>query len=108
MKIILYRAGWEGVGAVLPGENPEMELADLLGGGEVEMTPITRRLMLVTAADAEKRQLPVRYAPRRMGRADEPVCGDCAMASVRPDGSLGDAGRADLTEARDHLRSIWV
>ena len=60
MKIIRFRTGGAGLYA-LPGEYPERELEELLGG-EVEITPITRRLALAARRDGEEERLPALYA----------------------------------------------
>ena len=55
MKVALFGAGDIGLHQ-LPGEHPEGELEDLLGG-ETEMVPINRRLTLVTRRDGEAERL---------------------------------------------------
>ena len=58
MKVALFGAGDIGLHQ-LPGEHPEGELEDLLGG-ETEMVPINRRLTLVTRRGGRAPDHPVR------------------------------------------------
>lgn len=102
MKIILYRDGKPGVIVSLPGENPEAELEELLGG-ETEMQPITKRLTLVTRSDAEEMQLPIRYSLDKLGEEPQPVAGDAAVVAVRPDGILTDVNVQDLVMMEGRL-----
>lgn len=98
MKLILFRKGRPGELARLPGERPETELGDLLGG-ETAMRPITNRLTLVILSDAVKLGLPPRYAVKQSGRTDMPVFGDCAVVAVAADGNLTDVVPRDLKDA---------
>ena len=50
MKVMLYRDGRPGVVTRLPEEDPMADIAELLGG-EVELTPLNRRLSLVVRKD---------------------------------------------------------
>ena len=59
MKIMLFWDGQRGVVIKLPGARPLEEIGELLGGAG----------------------LPTRYELHRLGRAPEPVAGDCAVAA---------------------------
>ena len=105
MKIIRFRAGGTGLYA-LPGEYPELELEEMLGG-EVEMAPITRRLALVVRRrDEGERQLPILYALHRLGREPAPIPGECAVVVTAPDGRLMDASHRDMSAAEQCIRSV--
>lgn len=80
MKVALFGAGDIGLHQ-LPGEHPEGELEDLLGG-ETEMVPINRRLTLVTRRDGEAERLTIRYALHRLGHEPAPIAGECAVVAV--------------------------
>lgn len=105
MKIVLFRDGKPGVPAKLPGEDPEVELSDLLGG-ETEMVPLNDRLTLVMLKDGEELQLPIRYALHRLGREPMPVAGDCAVVGVRLDGMLRDVSSLEVTAAEACVQSV--
>lgn len=105
MKIMLFQDGKPGVAEKLPGENPEAELADLLGG-ETEMTPLTERLLLVTRKDGEELELPVRYAVHGLGREPRRVAGDIAVVAVRPEGILRDVTKLEITAAEATIQAV--
>lgn len=105
MKIVLFRDGKPGVTAKLPGENPEVELADLLGG-ETEMKPMNERLLLVTMKDGEALGLPVRYAAHGLGRAPMQIAGDCAVVATRPEGILRDVTKLEVTAAEACIQCV--
>lgn len=98
MKIVLFRDGKPGVAAKLPGEDPKVELTDLLGG-ETEMVPLNERLTVVMLKDGEKLELPARYRVHRLGKEPLSVAGDCAVVAVRPDGCLRDVGTFEVVAA---------
>lgn len=104
MKIIRFRAGETGLYA-LPGEYPERELEELLGG-ETEMVPITHRLALVARRDEGEKQLPILYALHRLGREPAPIPGECAVVVTAPDGRLIDASHQDMSAAEQCIRTI--
>ena len=93
MKVALFGAGDIGLHQ-LPGEHPEGELEDLLGG-ETEMVPINRRLTLVTRRDGEAE----RHEPA-------PIAGECAVVAVGAEGCLLDMGRHDLAAAARYIRPV--
>lgn len=95
MKIILYRDGRPGTAVCLPGEYPEAELEELLGG-ETEMNSISARLKLVTAAEDGEARRPARYRLDRLGQGPLLVAGDAAVIAVRPDGTITDVTVRDL------------
>jgi len=103
MKVVLFRDGRPGVAAALPGEAPETELSDLLGG-EPDVTPLGMRLELLTLHDAERQQLPIRYSLHRIGRAAEPVAGDAVVVRVGADRNYRDADGNDVEAANCYLR----
>ena len=105
MKIMLFRGGQRGEIARTPGEYPKAELEELLEG-ETEMTPISRRLTLVTRRDGEEKQLPIRFALHRLGREPEPIAGDCAVIATGADGCLRDIVVRDIPEAEAFVRAI--
>lgn len=104
MKIIRFRAGGAGLYA-LPGEYPERELEELLGG-EVEITPITRRLALVVRRDGEEKLLPILYALHRLGREPAPIPGEGAVVVTAPDGRMVDANHRDMSAAEQCIRTV--
>lgn len=103
MKVVLFRDGRPGVAAALPGEVPEAELADLLGG-ELDVTPLGTRLALLTLHEAERLQLPIRYVLHRLGRASEPVAGDAVVVRVGAGRNYRDADGNDVEAANCYLR----
>ena len=104
MKIIRFRAGGAGLYA-LPGEYPERELEELLGG-ETEMVPITRRLALVVRRDEEEKRLPILYALHRLDREPVPIPGECAVVVTAPDGRMSDASHRDMSAAEQCIRAV--
>ena len=104
MKVALFGAGDIGLHQ-LPGEHPEGELEDLLGG-ETEMVPINRRLTLVTRRDGEAERLTIRYALHRLGHEPAPIAGECAVVAVGAEGCLLDMGRHDLAAAARYIRPV--
>lgn len=102
MKIILYRDGKPGVIVSVPGDDPMVELGELLEG-EVELTPINNRLALVARADGEELRLPIRYALDKLGEEPLPIAGDAAVVVRRPDGMLGDTGIDDLRKMEGRM-----
>lgn len=104
MKIIRFRAGVTGLYA-LPGECPERELEELLGG-ETEMVPIARRLALVVRRDGEEERLPILYTLHRLGREPAPIPGECAVVVTAPDGRLMDATHRDMSAAEQCIRTV--
>lgn len=105
MELMLFRDGRPGVIVKVPGEGPEGELVELLGG-ETEMVPLNKRLTLVRRADGEALRLAIRYAVHRLGREPEPVAGDCAVVAVVPDGSLGDVKAHDVPGIECYVRAV--
>jgi len=105
MKIAVFQNGRSGRPYRLAEDAPETELEELLGG-ETEMVPINDRLKLVTRADGEAERLPIRYALHRLGRAAEPIAGDCAVVAVRPDGRLKEMTEAGLEAAGSYVRRV--
>ncbi len=105
MKVILYRDGRQAVCAKLPGEDPEMELTDLLGG-ETEMVPLNQCLTLVTLRDGEELKLPVRYTVCCLGREPRPIAGDCAVVAVKPDGCLRDVKIEEVMIAESYIEAV--
>ncbi len=105
MKIVLFRDGRPGVAAKLPGEDPEVELTDLLGG-ETEMTPLNERLTLAALKDGEEMGLPARYRVHRLGRASLSVAGDCAVIAVKQDGMYRDVTIHEIAAADAYVRAV--
>ena len=101
MKVALFGAGDIGLHQ-LPGEHPEGELEDLLGG-ETEMVPINRRLTLVTRRGAVPT---IRSALHRLGHEPAPIAGECAVVAVGAEGCLLDMGRHDLAAAARYIRPV--
>ena len=142
MKIIVFEGGAPGRVAVIPGDAPEAELEELLGG-ETALTPLGRGLMLASRGiygvpaegkafrgertskgaereipspagcseqsglceDEEAERLPVRYGLHRLGRAVDPIAGDCAVVAASPMGELRDIRAGDLGRANGY---IWA
>lgn len=102
MKIMLFRDGRLGAAAKLPGENPEVELSDLLGG-ETEMISLTERLVAVTLKDGKEMGLENRYAIHRLGRSPLPVYGDCAVVAVMPNGAYRDISLVEVAAVGGYI-----
>lgn len=107
MKIGLFQAGRPGIMYAIAEDDPDGELAELLGG-ETEMAPITSRLSLVCRADGEEARLPIRYTRRESFREPEPVAGDCAVVAVKPGGCLRDLKGEELAQVRALIRPVEV
>lgn len=105
MKVVLFRNSRHGVAATLPGERPEVELSDLLGG-ETVMTPLNARLLAVTPRDGERLGLPVRYTLHRLGREPADIHGDCVVIAMRPDGSIRDMTMEEAAQAGAYIRQV--
>jgi hypothetical protein len=105
MKIVLFRDGQKGVTAKMPGEDPAVELSDLLGGTPV-YTRLNERLKLVTIAEGGTLELPRWYTLRRLGYEPEEILGDCAVVAVNPDGSLRDVSLAETVAAGEYVRRL--
>lgn len=86
MNIILLESGEPPRLERVPGDDPVAGLADLLGGGELEVRPLTDSLTLFTRKDAEN-LLPIRYRvdTRRLAF---PIYGNCAVARHKAGGRL--------------------
>ena len=105
MKLILFRGGKPGTAAVLPGDDPCVELSDLLGG-QVDLSPLGHGMLLATLAEGEALRLPLRYAVHRLGRAPAPIAGDCAVVAINGGGTLTDVTAAQMEQARSFIRCI--
>ncbi|MPM61315.1 hypothetical protein SDC9_108173 [bioreactor metagenome] len=105
MKIALFRHGAPGTLAKLPGAFPEVEHVDCLGGF-TRLTPITKRLTLVTLEDGEALELPVQYTLRRLDRAPQRIYGDCLVAALREDGTYTDVTPQDLRKAEQYILPV--
>lgn len=92
MKVLYFENGPIAQVKTLPGERPEAELEELLGG-ETELRPLSRRLTMAVRRDGEAQGLPRRYAVTCMGRAPETVAGPVAVLAVGPGGVLRDMDR---------------
>ena len=103
MTIFLFQGGAPGRVVILPGENPEAELAELLEG-EIAMLPFGRCYRLVRRKDGEDLQLPIRYVLERHGRAPEPIAGDCAAVAFNSMGWMRRLRAYDLSEIMAHVR----
>ena len=105
MKIVLFQAGRPGREYIMPGDKPEADLADMLGGA-VELTTLNKRLEVITRVDGEKLRLPIHYAMHRIGRAVEPLAGDCAVVARTAAGQLTDIGMDDVAAAVTYIRTL--
>lgn len=106
MNVMIYQQGRPGVLVALPGDEPLAEIGELLDCTEVEVTKLDGGLSLVEAADAERRQLPIRYAVERLGRASYPVAGDCVVAAMKSGGEIRSATEADVAAAGKYIREV--
>lgn len=77
MNIILLEDGVPGRLEHILDDDPIAHLSDLLGGGELESTPLTDKLTLFTRKGAEN-ELPIRYRVETR-RLVFPVYGNCAV-----------------------------
>ena len=105
MKIVLFRDGHRGVAARLPGENPEVELSDLLGG-ETEMVSLNDKLVAVVLKDGKEMGLENRHTIQRLGRGPLPVFGDCAVVAVKPDGKYRDVSLQEVVIAEGYVYAV--
>lgn len=105
MKIVLFRDGQRGTAVTLPGEHPEAELEELLGG-KISFWSFGKTLELAEREDSEEKQLPIRYALHRLGREPDPIAGDCAVVAVRPDGRIRDISLRELDAALSYIRPV--
>ncbi len=83
------------------------EIGELLGGPvEAPLAELTDRLRLCVRADWAEAGEPIRYAWDRLGRASQPVAGDCAVVRVGPGGRLGNVRAADLDTVNERVRPV--
>lgn len=102
MKIVLFRDGRPGVVAKLPGDNPNVELTDLLGG-EIRMEAVSRNLAVVRLKNGEELGLPHCYNIRRLGRSMTPVYGDCALVALTIEGPYRDVNVQEIAAAEGYV-----
>lgn len=105
MKIVLFRGGRRGVAAELPGDFPERELTDLLGGG-ITVDRLNERLALVRLGWGEREELPVRYTLHRLGYRPEEFEGDAVVIGLMPDSDFRDVDSNDVEAANTYLRPL--
>lgn len=111
MRIILFRGGKLGEIVSLPGEDPLVELSDLLGG-EIDFTPtLYRRMQVVRLRHGEKLELPCRYEAtvrKTFGLGDDTVkiFGDCAVVVRLENGAIRDAKKDDCLAANLVIRGV--
>ena len=105
MKIMLFRDGKPGVAAKLPGENPDLELTDLLGG-ETEMVSLNERLVAVVLKDGKELGLKNQYSIQRLGRAPLPVYGDCAVVAVKPNAVYRDVSLVEAAAVGGYIYAV--
>lgn len=107
MRVMLFQGGQAGIVYNLPGENPMVEIEELLcEGQDVCMTRINRRLALVEVED--KTLLPTRYVLERMGKTPRLIRGDCIVVRAGQDQRLGDLNATDAVEAQSCVRPLGV
>ena len=105
MKVVLFQRGNPGREYVMAGDQPVADLEELLEG-EVEFTPLNRRLSLVSRKDGEALRLPIHYSLHQLGRCVEPVAGDCAVVVRGGGGVLGDVNAQDVAAAVTYVRPV--
>lgn len=111
MRIVLFRNGEMGKLAALPGEDPLVELSDLLGG-EIDFTPtLYRRMQVVHLRYGEKLELPCRYEAtvrKTFGLGDDTVkiFGDCAVVVRLENGAIRDTKKDDCLAANLVIRGV--
>lgn len=105
MKVVLYRDGRPGVAAKLPGDEPDIELSDLLGG-ETEITPVTSKLRVVHLCEGYGLDLPVRYMMHVIGKAPRLIRGDCALVALTMDGKYRDVTLQEIAAAEEYVRCV--
>jgi len=107
MKILVYRAGAPAGFKSLPGERPEAEIADLLGGdmsgNDIRKTFLAKGLCLYYKRDTAAKTLPRQYLLKRIGKGDRFITGDCVIAASRWNGTFRDVAAADLAIAGMYL-----
>ena len=108
MKVILYLDGEAGEMATLPGDCPELELEELIGG-PTEMRPLAKtRLTLVCRQDGEACRLPIHFAVCELGREPVPVAGEFAVIRMDREGVIRDIRPEDMTRAAETLRVVGI
>lgn len=104
MKIVLFRNGKRGVAAKLPGEDPDVELTDLLGG-KLRMKALTSKLIAVTLKDAEELGLGHRYN-LHVKEHTTPVYGECAVVALNVDGTYRDLTLVETAAVEVYVRCV--
>ena len=107
MKIVLYRDGRPGVVAKLPGDEPDIELSDLLGG-ETEITPVTGKLCVVHLCEGYEMGMPARYMMHVIGKAPRLIHGDCALVAMTIEGKYRDVTIQEIAVAEEYIRCVGV
>lgn len=103
MRVGLFEGGGAGELVRLPGEWPEAELSELVGG-EIAMRALCRGLKLVSAAEAGRR-VPA-FELRLLGRAPELIHGPLAVVAEAAEGRLRDLRPEELARAEEYLLPI--
>lgn len=106
MRVLLFEDGGSREVA-LPGEWPEEELEELLGG-EIETEPLAEGLDLVRLADGWLEALPCRYELWRLDREAELIAGDCAVVRADQTGRWEDILPQDGETAEEYIRRVAV
>lgn len=102
MKVVLFSNGETGKEMELCGDEPVAELEELLGGA-VELLYLDERMRLAVRADGEEMRLTIRYGLHCLGRAVEPLAGDCAVIGVDREGRLRDMKAGDVFRANGYI-----
>lgn len=105
MKIVLFEDGAAGREERILGEEPLGELEELLGGA-VELLYLDERMKLAVRTDGEENRLPIRYGLHRLGRAVEPIAGDCAVVGMDREGRLRDMKAGDVFRANGYVWAV--
>lgn len=104
MKILVFEGGLPGLRRVIPGENVQGELEELLGG-PIVWEALTAHLHLVTRADADDEGLPVQYGVFRSGREEALICGNAVVVKIGHGGGAKDVTLEDVETAELLVRS---
>ena len=106
MRVMLFQGGQAGIVYNLPGENPMVEIEELLGGElDEHMSRINKRLALVTRAETAQ---PYRYIMEKLGAPPKLVAGDCVVVRMGRDRRMGDVSANDAVEAQSCVRPLGV
>lgn len=107
MRVMYFQGRQMGVAYNLPGENPLVEIGELLGGEpDEEMVRLDRRLVLVVREDRE--ELPNQYVVQGLGKLPRLIAGDCVVVRMGQGQQIGDVNAQDAVAAQGYVRPLEV